>query len=301
MRQFVCVAFGVAALTFTPSAFAGTASVDSAGRVLYVAPAGEANHVIVVEDPAGARIVDLGAPIVPATGCAAVSANEVVCTAGGGEFFVRLMVAVNDLNDFVLAGAAFAGSLRGQDGDDVLKTAGFSQIDAVVLIGGEGNDMLEGSRGFDDLRGGLGDDELRGGGDTDLADYSERSAAVRVDLDGVADDGELGEADTLMGIEQVGGGAGDDVLIGTDRFNVLFGGAGADTIRGLAGFDIVEGGAGADRLNAGGGGGELVGGGGDDTLTGGAGFDLVTGAQVPIGSAAGPAPMRCRVGPAPTR
>ena len=51
----------------------------------------------------------------------------------------------------------------------------------------------------------------------DVADYSRRSAPLTVTLnDGVRDDGEAGEGDTVdWGVEGVLGGSGDDLIVGT--------------------------------------------------------------------------------------
>jgi len=99
-----------------------------------------------------------------------------------------------------------------------------------VLTGGEGNDLLDGRGGADSIVGGDG---------YDLADYSARTAAVSLTLDGVANDGEAGEQDSLD-VEDLRGGAGDDTLIGDDEENYLDGGRGADVMRGGAGFDFVD-------------------------------------------------------------
>jgi Ca2+-binding RTX toxin-like protein len=273
MRLLLWVAAMLVALTLSPSLFAGTASV-SGSSVSYVAAAGEANRVIAASDPAGVRIVDLGAPVVAGAGCTAVSGNEVLCGIGF-LFNATVVVGVGDLNDFVLVSGLFSRVIeRGGDGNDVLRNG--SPADS-FLIGAVGDDTLDGSQALDRLRGGLGDDLLRGRGGSDTADYSERTAAVRVDLDGVAGDGEAGEADTLTGIEEIAGGAGDDRLAGNGQDNFIVGGAGDDTINGLGGFDILRDGLGDDTLN-GGVRGDLMGGGqGDDTVNGGVGEDSMRG------------------------
>ena len=49
---------------------------------------------------------------------------------------------------------------------------------------------------------------MKGGSGTDLADYSARVSSVTVDIDGVADDGEHGEADNVgTDVEGVLGGS----------------------------------------------------------------------------------------------
>ena len=62
--------------------------------------------------------------------------------------------------------------------------------------------------------------------------------------------------------------AADQLLVGTDHHDRLFGGAGNDSLYGLAGNDMLFGRAGADLL---------VGGAGSDTLVGGAGSDDIWG------------------------
>ncbi len=68
-------------------------------------------------------------------------------------------------------------------------------------------------------------------------------------------------------MNNVGGGSGNDVLIGDAMPNVLAGGAGLDTLIGGGGFDSLHGGDGDDCLDGG-----AVGNGwatGDDVLTAG--------------------------------
>jgi Ca2+-binding RTX toxin-like protein len=118
-----------------------------------------------------------------------------------------------------------------------------------VLFGGAGADELDGGPGNDIVGGGSGADRLFGGAQFDTADYSERSAGVAVDLDDeAADDGEPGEGDTLVAMEDVRGGSGDDRLTGNAGENFLFGLGGNDTIDGGANADLLVGGSGDDRL-----------------------------------------------------
>jgi len=139
------------------------------------------------------------------------------------------------------------------------------------LIGNDGTNVLEGGAGNDIFDGGGGDDTLDGGGDTDTADYSGDSVGVTVDLgagtatmeEGVGTDA-FTSTDTLIAIENVIGGTGDDTLTGDGGANALEGGDGVDTVTGGAGDDTIDGGAGIDTL---------IGGAGDDTLTGGQGGD----------------------------
>lgn len=76
-------------------------------------------------------------------------------------------------------------------------------------------------------------------------------------------------------IENVVGGAGDDVLAGNAVANRLEGGFGDDTVRGFAGDDHLEGEAGDDSLFGGDGNDFLVGGTGTDIFHGGEGRDTI--------------------------
>ncbi len=146
--------------------------------------------------------------------------------------------------------------------------------DVENLTGGSGNDRLAGTAGANTLSGGSGNDVLDGGAGpdlllggagTDTADYASRSAHVVADPDGAADDGEVGEGDTIeTDVESLAGGSGDDQLTGALGTNILSGGAGADVLDGAQGDDDLDGGDGSD---------DLTGGSGADLLRGGPGAD----------------------------
>lgn len=120
------------------------------------------------------------------------------------------------------------------------------------LFGGAGFDQLSGDFGDDLLIGGSGGDTLGGGAGFDTSDYSERTNAVFVDLDGVyGDDGELGEGDsTADDVEDIRGGDGNDVLTGNGSENFLYGFGGNDSLDGGTGPDLLVGGAGDDNLGS---------------------------------------------------
>jgi Ca2+-binding RTX toxin-like protein len=113
-----------------------------------------------------------------------------------------------------------------------------------VIDGGGGNDTLHAS-GDDVLRGGPGDDHfdegapesqfihgyngssvIEGGSGDDTVDYGTRTAAVVVDTDGVADDGD--PVVKKLGIDQVV--EQDNVKPDVER---VIGGVGADVLRAL--------------------------------------------------------------------
>ena len=126
-------------------------------------------------------------------------------------------------------------TLFGDDGNDTLDGGDGDDL----LVGGTGNDVLNGNWGDDTLEGGPGDDTLNGFWGTDTAFYAQDVAGVTVTLD-IADDGtpsgtatgaDIGN-DTLVDIENVVGGYGNDTLIGNGYSNVLEGGAGDDILDG---------------------------------------------------------------------
>lgn len=105
-------------------------------------------------------------------------------------------------------------------------------------VGGAGNDTLTGGDIDNILIGGPGNDTLNGGLGRDTASYAGASGTVSVSLliPGAQNTGQ--GADTLIGIENLIGGAFDDTLTGDSGANVLAGGGGADTLIGGAGDDV---------------------------------------------------------------
>lgn len=109
-----------------------------------------------------------------------------------------------------------------------------------------GGDHLLGHAGRDTLCGGSGADTLDGGTGFDLADYSDMTAGIVVDLiDGTLNAGGAA-GDVLIGIEAILGSGGADRLAGTAGAEALYGGAGADTLLGRGGTDTLAGGTGRD-------------------------------------------------------
>ena len=192
--------------------------------------------------------------------------------------------------------------------------------DVENIIGSENADILTGSSaenvisagfGNDLLDGGLGADLIDGESGTDGVTYSGRTAAVTARIDGAGNDGQAGEGDNLLSIENVTGGDGNDLLVGTAVRNLLSGGIGNDTLRGGGGDDVIGGGPGSDITDGGSGSDtvnyadhlvavsasldglandgqaderdnvlnaeNLIGGNGNDTLTGNAGPNLLRG------------------------
>jgi Ca2+-binding RTX toxin-like protein len=244
-------------------------------------------------------IEDTGAAITRPTSCTADAQSKVHCPANG---VAGLDVKVLDGNDNVLIngskpavvdggdgldtltggeggdsldGGKHSDTLNGAAGDDTLADTGVSSSPD-TLYGGAGDDTLAGGAWPDTLDGGTGADDFLETTDGDTADYSSRTTAVTVTLDGSANDGgpedeSGGRRDNVKAL-YVAGGSGDDMLTGDDRDppnavwqNVLTGNAGADNLDGRGGPDKLLGGAGEDTLE---------GGAGDDpSLDGGPGAD----------------------------
>jgi Ca2+-binding RTX toxin-like protein len=181
-----------------------------------------------------------------------------------------------------LRGGDGADSVAGGDGNDRLDFPNpTSQTDETG-----GDDHLDGGPGDDQLNGGppadrQSSDALDGGPGIDMADYSERTASVKIDLDGRADDGQTNESDNVgTDVENVIGGSNDDTLTGSGAANFLDGRNGDDRISGGAGDDVLDGGAnnpGSDTLTGGDGRDALDGRAGDDSLDGGNGDDVLSG------------------------
>jgi Ca2+-binding RTX toxin-like protein len=179
----------------------------------------------------------------------------------------------------------------------VLRTGGGSLVDAVV--GGAGDDRLQGNGLANRLTGGLGSDTLVGGAGDDSLTGGTQTDNVS---GGDGHDTLVGDA----GFDRLNGGAGDDMMIGgadldTASYFAASGpvavnlaivgaqktlGAGFDTLveienlagssfgdsfTGTNGTNRLEGAGGVDVLNGAGGGDTLIGGAGADTLIGGFG------------------------------
>ncbi len=133
-------------------------------------------------------------------------------------------------------------------------TDGWGNIDQFSNVKGvEGsnfNDTMTGSSGDDRLDGRGGADTLDGGAGNDWAEYNQATIGIVVNLaDGKATNDGQGydiaapdaavEVDTLLNIENVEGGAGNDSITGSAVDNMFKGNAGNDTLRGGDGTDIA--------------------------------------------------------------
>ena len=191
---------------------------------------------------------------------------------GAGADWLDAGAAVNVIHGH--GGTGF-DVLRGGSADDLL----YGDADADALYGGAGSDQLFGGDGDDQLTGAAGANLLSGGAGSDTARFEDATQAVIIDLNnGTVTNNGYGAVDTLTSIENLIGGAYNDVLIGEGSNNRLEGGAGADYLVGLGGDDILVGGAGAANTLQGGVGDDLYEVSANDTLieNAGEGVDTVS-------------------------
>ena len=195
---------------------------------------------------------------------------------GGGPGFGPGAAGPPDDRDDEVVTETADPRILGSEGDDVLLgTAGADVIEAGggddTIIGVEGDDIIDGGTGNDTISGAGGDDIIVGGEGSDTVSFVEDTAGVQVDLGAGTATGAGTGTDTITEVENVAGGAGDDIIIGDEFDNVLDGGAGNDTIIGLESDDVIIGGTGNDFLYAGAGDDIVDAGPGDDIIVGGSG------------------------------
>ena len=212
----------------------------------------------------------------PGVGCEGDNIAASVERLIGGEAGDTL---IGNGSENFLIGNAGPDTLQGAGGDDDL----FGDAGVDNLFGGGGADLLRSDGGPDRVFGGPGDDSIigpfvsdegdiyRGGGGIDIA-FFEGPGDRRVDLDGRADDG-VGcpgaacEGDNVgRDIEDMVGGDGRDVFIGSRFANDFTGGVGNDRLVGGGGQDGLFGDEGNDFLTGGGDIDSLAGGAGEDRL-----------------------------------
>jgi RTX calcium-binding nonapeptide repeat (4 copies) len=246
--------------------------------VVYQGLPGERNEVSVTRDGPTVVVTDV-VPIDPGSGCASEGTTRARCSPS--HWSVGMAIRLGDRDDSVRLGPGSGGRLWGGPGDDVLLGA---PDQSNGFHGGAGDDTMVGGGASDSFHEGAarsGSDTMIGGSDGsarpehDWVDYGRRRAALHVDLQGDADDGEGGERDRVgRDVEDVQGGSGPDRLQGGPDRNWLDGSAGRDTLHGGGGADSLTGDTlvvkGAPRSAD-----RLFGGPGDDEIRAGTGADVV--------------------------
>jgi Ca2+-binding RTX toxin-like protein len=208
-----------------------------------------------------------------ATGPAQVAVSDGDDTYSGGEGF-DTYDASGASDDVVinLATKTASGSRIGTDsidgfeaviggsGDDTLNGDGGDNL----LIGNAGDDRLTGDNGDDTVLAGAGndtvvvlysssgssdgDDHYSGGGGVATYDASAAMSVVLIDLAvGTAQGVEIG-SDHLEGFEAAIAGLGDDVLVANSQINFLTGGAGNDVFIFRSAESVSNNGQGTDKI-----------------------------------------------------
>jgi Ca2+-binding RTX toxin-like protein len=278
----------IGVLAVVPFARAGTVTVAGA-TMTFRANAAEANDVRVTwvgeeEDGIELQVTDGAAPLTAGQGCLQRDEHGAECRL---RHHGHVRITLGDMNDRAsVADACDLGeeaawcsaTVEGGEGSDTL--SGSEWLPAERLLGGPGDDLLEGGQVLD---GGPGADTLRGptsgcaeesGG---VAVYRDRVGPVFVSLNGRRDDGEAGENDLVVNVVGILGGSGNDVIFGDRCGNWLKGGGGNDLVAGRGGGDLLRGGAGQDRILGGRGGDSAYGESGRDTIDGHVGRDTIRG------------------------
>ncbi len=159
------------------------------------------------------------------------------------------------LPDPVFCGGVLA-TIVGTAGDDVL--TGTDGPD--VITGLQGNDVIFGLDGDDILCGGTGNDEIWGGQGFDII-YGAQGDDSIYSADGV----DVASRSDTRGMRAFGG-AGNDMIHGSNRWDRMQGGAGNDQLFGYEGQDWMRGGANADSIDGGAGADNMHGGNGNDSI-----------------------------------
>jgi uncharacterized delta-60 repeat protein len=207
-------------------------------RLLTTASIGASNTLIVLgtssaetislTTASGGKVAVSGVVTTFTPGSSAGQFNKISIDAGGGNDTISIATGVVYTNSTIAGGA----------GNDTI--TGGSYADSIG--GGDGNDRLNASGGPDIMAGNVG---------FDTANYSARTAALKIDLDDVADDGQIsaGEGDNVTTTtEEVLGGSGNDSINGSGLDDFLSGGGGNDTLTGHSSNDELIGSTGSDAM-----------------------------------------------------
>jgi Ca2+-binding RTX toxin-like protein len=305
----------VALLAMAAPAGAATAVQDTAGHLLYTASPGDLNQVTLSYDGGTNEftLTDDGVASIDVSGtggACTVPDISAPSTIECSSIITGLTANLDDQSDYFDGSGVTATdrpvTVNGGTGSDSIN--GGSSAD--TLDGGDDGDFIDGGPGADTLTGGAGNDDLddlTGAGDSlnagpgadylylgsandgtdsydggdglDELDYSQRGAAVTVNLSTHVG-GQSGENDAVNNFETVyGSNTAANTLTGDGNPNYLYGGDVADTLTGNGGDDTLYGGDGIDTLSGGDGNDQLTGDLGGDTLNGGNDADFLSGGE----------------------
>lgn len=158
-------------------------------------------------------------------------------------------------------------NITGGSGDDTI----YGDSSANTLKGGAGNDTIFTSAGVDSIDGGSGNGDW-----IDFSAITSTPININLSTQKIINDG-YGNTETIINVENINAGSGNDTLYGDGMANIIQGNDGDDTLFGNDGSDTLYGGAGNDSLDGGADNDTLYGGIGNDILVGGAGNDSLDG------------------------
>ncbi|CAN5495650.1 hypothetical protein BH10PSE7_BH10PSE7_33730 [soil metagenome] len=164
---------------------------------------------------------------------------------GGGEVdFARYDDA--NYGNLVISLANAASNTGAAAGDTYNNIEGIvGGVGADTITGDGAKNYLFGSDGSDHLAGGLGGDQIYGGTGADFVRFDDGNYGnFTVSLANQAANTGVAAGDIYDNIEGVIGGNGDEVIIGNNALNYLFGQGGGDTFVSGLGSDIISVGAG---------------------------------------------------------
>ncbi|MDC3044652.1 hypothetical protein OA098_01040 [Prochlorococcus sp. AH-736-B04] len=157
--------------------------------------------------------------------------NTLSFSDGDYDLVIKGLKIEGDGSAEVINGGEYSDYLDGGGGND--KLSGKNGND--TILGGDGNDRLFGDKG---------NDQLNGGDGIDTVFFSGKSNVVK--LFTTKKQNTKDGKDTLIGIENVSAGFGNDKVYGSKGSNVLNGGTGDDLLVGGKGNDRLIGGKGKD-------------------------------------------------------
>ncbi len=168
----------------------------------------------------------------------------------GGEGIDLIYGQQND--DYIVGGAGSDIVYGGWGSDTIIGGHADEQngIHLDVPTGIDVGDRLYGGPGDDEIEGNIGADEIYGGDGDDLLFSHQRGRTDQPPISGVPSFYEING--TSRDVDTAGsrmfGGAGDDTLIGSNRWDRMQGGSGNDWLWGFEGRDYMRGGPGNDLL-----------------------------------------------------
>ena len=213
-------------------------------------PLASASHTVLIIVDAVAGALAGGTPI----------SNSVVAAdfASVATLVDGRVVAISTDGNGMVSGGIYALGPRYWSSDDASDAiTGYGGVDVMYgglgndsLFGGAGDDTLDGSDGTDVFSGGFGNNQIIGGRGPDTVDYRFTTATVVVNLqlDRASFSGLGAFDDTLLSIENVTLGTGDDFVFASDATNIILAGGGGDYLDGAFGLDTMMGEAGHDTI-----------------------------------------------------